>query len=412
MFSTYIKEFRLLSRDLGGLLLLLLMPAALTIIMAMVQDAPFKDFENVKFNVLVLNNDKGNTGAKIIDALNNNKQFNIIQSINNQEVDSSSFYNSIQNGDYLLGIHIPSNTTKVILETTNDIIKEIAGLETISTQYDESINLIFDPGAKPTVRNALTMALEQEITKTKTNILLERLSKSNGQNMQLNFDRFNVLNLKVINTKPDQPKINISSVQHNVPAWAIFGIFMIVVPISGSIIREREDGSALRIKLIPNAFLKVSLGKILFYISICFLQFIFMVLVGLYIIPLMGLDAIQLSEEWYLLIPMILCIAFTAVSYGYMIGNIFTTSNQANSFGSISIVMLSALGGIWVPIVILPEIMQKIAKVSPLYWSLEGVNNILVRNSGWNGMWLNCLILLTFGLVFTLITVKFKKQVT
>ncbi len=35
-----------------------------------------------------------------------------------------------------------------------------------------------------------------------------------------------------------------NSVQHNVPAWSIFAMFFIVIPIAGNMIREREDGSA------------------------------------------------------------------------------------------------------------------------------------------------------------------------
>lgn len=413
MWSTFIKECKLLIRDLGGLLLLLLMPALLTIIMALVQDAPFKNFENVKFNVLILNQDKGNTGTKLITSLQDNQQFNLIETINNQPIDSTTFYELIHQGTYLLGVHIPTSTTSIILNTTNELVKDIAGLGSENHMNDTTaIKLIFDPGAQPTVRNALSLALEQEVTKTKTQILLERLSQSNGQNYNINFDRFEVLKVKSLNAQPklSQQKL-ISSVQHNVPAWAIFGMFMIVVPISGSIIREREDGSALRIRLIPNAFLQVSIGKILFYITVCFFQFLFMMLVGLYIIPLMGLEPISFGNQWYLIIPVIFCIAFTAVSYGYMIGNIFTTSNQASSFGSISIVLLSALGGIWIPIAILPEIMQNIALISPLYWSLEAVNNIFLRESGLAGIAKPCLALMIFGLIFTLVTIKFRKQV-
>ena len=61
----------------------------------------------------------------------------------------------------------------------------------------------------------------------------------------------------------------ISSVQHNVPAWAIFGMFFIVIPIAGNMLREREERSALRIQLIPHAQNYVALGKIFFYTLIC-----------------------------------------------------------------------------------------------------------------------------------------------
>ncbi len=79
---------------------------------------------------------------------------------------------------------------------------------------------------------------------------------------------------------------HISSVQHNVPAWAIFGMFFIVIPIAGNLIREREDGSALRITLIPGTASYVAMGKIIFYTLS--LQFMLMLCIGLWAMPAFG----------------------------------------------------------------------------------------------------------------------------
>ena len=50
--ATYIKEWHLMRRDLSGLALLFIMPVLLIIIMALVQDAPFKDYKDQKFKTL------------------------------------------------------------------------------------------------------------------------------------------------------------------------------------------------------------------------------------------------------------------------------------------------------------------------------------------------------------------------
>ena len=85
---------------------------------------------------------------------------------------------------------------------------------------------------------------------------------------------------------------HLNSVQHNVPAWAIFGMFFIAIPIAGHIIREREDGSALRVALIPYSRSYVTIGKILFYTCICSLQFLLMMCIGLYLMPVFNLPAL------------------------------------------------------------------------------------------------------------------------
>src|ERR1700742_864609 len=83
--------------------------------------------------------------------------------------------------------------------------------------------------------------------------------------------------------------LSMNSVQHNVPAWTMFAMFFIVFPLAGNFIKEREDGSLLRLRLIAGSQLPFITGKYLFYLIICLLQFVLMMAVGLYLLPLLGL---------------------------------------------------------------------------------------------------------------------------
>ena len=64
-------------RDLGGFALLFLMPILLIIIMALVQDGPFKDYKDRKFETLFLNLDQGKVAASIKKSLIASEQFTI-----------------------------------------------------------------------------------------------------------------------------------------------------------------------------------------------------------------------------------------------------------------------------------------------------------------------------------------------
>jgi ABC-2 type transport system permease protein len=57
--ATIIKESILMRRDVGGMLLLLIMPAILIVIMALVQDAAFKDYHDLHLDLLLADNDGG-----------------------------------------------------------------------------------------------------------------------------------------------------------------------------------------------------------------------------------------------------------------------------------------------------------------------------------------------------------------
>jgi ABC-2 type transport system permease protein len=43
---------------------------------------------------------------------------------------------------------------------------------------------------------------------------------------------------------------------------------------------------------------------------------------------------------------------------------------------------MAALGGVMVPLFVMPAVMQKIAAYSPMNWGLEGLLDVLLRSGG------------------------------
>ncbi len=420
MFATLRKELLLLLRDPGGLLLLLIMPALLVIVMAMVQDAPFKDYQEMKVEMLVLNKDKGMVGKRMLDALRTSKNF-VVNEQSGKALDEQTIKEQIKNGVCQMGIIIPENATVTLVNTSNKLANELAqsmgapGMLPVVEEMDSAaVQILFDPVAKPAFKASLSYALNQFVTQVKIEILVERLSKSAGSGD--NASAFSASALNVLSVREEQVgddaqlKASLNSVQHNVPAWAIFGMFLIVIPMSGNMIRERDEGSAVRLQLIPGVAGTVAIGKILFYIMICLVQFAAMLAVGLYVLPLFDLPKLYLGAHPVALIPMAVAIAFSATAYGYFIGNIFKTANQAMPFGAISVVLLSAIGGVWVPVQILPPLMQQIARISPQHWSLEGINQVMLRGASYNGILQPFAIVCAIGALLTLFGVWFRRK--
>jgi ABC-2 type transport system permease protein len=121
--------------------------------------------------------------------------------------------------------------------------------------------------------------------------------------------------------------------------------------------------------------------------------------IGMHILPWMGLPQLHLGAHPLAVIPVAVAIAFSATTYGYFIGSWFRTTNQALPFGAISVVILSAMGGIWIPVDILPKTVQHMAMCSPLYWALDGVNQLFLRNLGLASVSRHLLILTGISLV-------------
>jgi len=189
-----------------------------------------------------------------------------------------------------------------------------------------------------------------------------------------------------------------NSAQHNVPSWTIFAMFFIVIPLAGNIIKERESGMSLRLRTMPGSNLAVILGKVSVYFIVGIVQAAFMLLLGIYILPLFGMPALTLGSGIHALLLVTISISLAASGYGILIGTVATSQEQSSIFGSISVVILAAIGGIWVPIFMMSETMITVSKLSPLNWGLNAYYDIFLRNTSISGIINYVIYLLLFSL--------------
>ena len=105
-----------------------------------------------------------------------------------------------------------------------------------------------------------------------------------------------------------------------------------------------------------------------------------MLSVGLVFLPMLGLPTLIMGQSLAGIIIITIATSFAATGYGVMVGTIATTEQQGAIVGSLSILLLSAIGGVWVPTYVMPEVMRNISVVSPLNWSLEGFYHLFLRN--------------------------------
>lgn len=376
--ATIIKELLVLLRDKSGLAILFIMPVALVTIMALIQDAPFRDYQEMKIPALIINKDEGELGKKIVEGLTDSKMFDISFS------DSSSEYvmEIMQTGEFEMAVVIPKNAGSGLESKVNDFVDEtLASLgvaeEKIrdSSEIKNNIEVYFKPGIKPSFKNMVMSSVKEVSSKLESESLLDafRNSLQTGSTdttaEKENFGEF--ISFEVIETNTDEESHQLNSVQHNVPAWTLFGMFFIVISLAGSIIREREDGSYTRILTMPGSYLTVLGGKIITYLGVCLIQCILMLGVGIALLPLLGLPELVIGNNLAAIAASAVCSGLAATGYGVLVGTIFSTHQQSSTFGSVSVVILAALGGIWVPVFVMPEVVRVIAEFSPLYWGLN-----------------------------------------
>jgi ABC-2 type transport system permease protein len=169
-----------------------------------------------------------------------------------------------------------------------------------------------------------------------------------------------------------------TAVQQSVPAWLIFGMFFVVIPIAGVLIQERNDGTLTRIATFGVRPAAVLAGKLLAFMGLNGIQLLFMLLVGRWLVPALGGDALYLDLHvgWFAL--MVLATSAAAVGLALLIAAWTRNFEHAAALGGGANVLLAALAGIMVPRPLMPPGMQTVSEASPMAWALDGMQVVFL----------------------------------
>jgi ABC-2 type transport system permease protein len=152
-----------------------------------------------------------------------------------------------------------------------------------------------------------------------------------------------------------------------------FAIMFMMFGLSGAastILDERTGGTWGRLMITPASKLQIILGYLLSYFLMGWIQFaVLMVAMNL-----------MFDSTWgklTYLIPFASLVIVCVVGFGLMIAGIVKTKQQAMAISAVLIVSTCMLGGLYWPIDIVPEVMQKIAQGVPQSWAMSGFKEIV-----------------------------------
>ena len=190
-----------------------------------------------------------------------------------------------------------------------------------------------------------------------------------------------------------------TAVQQSVPAWLIFGMFFVVIPIAGVLIQERNEGTLARLATLgvsPGAVLG---GKLLAFIALNWVQLVFMLIVGAWLVPLLGGDALSLDVHpgWFAL--MVLATSAAAVGMALAIATWTRNFEHAAALGGGLNVVLAAIAGVMVPRVLMPPGLQTVSAWSPMGWALDGMQSVFLGSPAPSDVLPRAALLLAFAAV-------------
>jgi ABC-2 type transport system permease protein len=373
------KEFLLLMHDWHALLLLFLMPLAFLVIMSLAMQDEFAQRAGQKIQVAVIDRDQSDASRALVTALVNGgtvslrtaKTEPVLKDQMNQEGDA-------------FGIDIKRGYGRTLPQAASPLSSRVVLV--VAADTTRQTELIFAGTLREILaRERLTAILGP----------LAVLSRGGA-------DGFDTAN--------SQPAIEYayrsgsgtqapSAVQQNVPAWLVFGAFFVVIPLSNTLIRERQQGTLRRLRTMPVGQGNLLAGKLAPYFLVNMLQVTLMLMAGCWLVPALGGEALQLHGSKLALALVSAAVSLAALGYALLISSITRTTEQASLLGGAGNLILAAIGGIMVPKFVMPEAMQHLTNISPMAWGLDGFLDVLLRNGRTSDVLIEVAALSLFGAV-------------
>ncbi|NBI42681.1 ABC transporter permease [[Haemophilus] felis] len=374
LIALILKELRLLSRDLHGVAVLFFMPILFMLIMSA---ALSNNNELRQQNAIVLLSEPNNLlNADFFTALKT-ENWQIQQGDLGQ---LSHYQNELQAGRFELLI-ANLNTEKTALSDEKPLqlwlnpsvdrswLLGVKGVlqkhytEQRIAHYLKDNHIRLDNNKRKQIKE-IEKKVNQQLDKKFAQIN-DYLSQARWQEIYLN--------------RQGQEVAKPNSVQHSVPAWLIFGMFFIMIPLSNVMAMERQTNTITRLRMARASAFKLILAKLIPYFLINQLQFIGMVALGYFVLPTLEMPAFTLSGEWLPYAVLSAAVSLAALGYGLLVSVVARTTEHAVVLGGGGIIIMAAIGGIMVPVYVMPEIMQTIAQFSPMGWALNGFQNLLLN---------------------------------
>lgn len=378
------KDLKILLKDREALVTLFLLPLAFIVVMTLALGGMFGGGSTDNpIRIPVANEDQGNIANAIVEDLGKTKGFRVEKEDNEGHAfNRSAVEKLVADGKRSLALVFPADFSQRLLRFE-----------------PTSIILILDPAASEQlvgpVRGTLSGLLQQQLMTTLAPVGIDLYFKETlpslgpqGEVMKKRvlegMESFaggsqggmaSLVTIEEANPPGMTVKKYPTSIQHNAPGYTVMFVFFIVLTIAQSILTEKQEGTFRRLLAAPLSRAALLGGKLLPYYLVVLLQVAIMFAIGRLFF---GMDLGEASG----LVLVTLALAAAATSLGLLVAALGKTYAQVSGFATLAILLMAALGGSMVPLFVMPQFMQDLARITPHFWAITGYQDVLVRGLG------------------------------
>ncbi|HEY7885685.1 MAG TPA: ABC transporter permease [Cellvibrionaceae bacterium] len=373
------KELRLLLRDWHALLLLFLMPAIFIVIMSLALAERFGGNEQFQLKGYLVQQTNTPAASSFVQSLSQTSLFDLTE------------------GHAEAELNLADKSYALIIAANFD--------QALDTPNARGVHLRFAPELGAREQELISAAVHQAFASFYTRRIADELGYDDD------YAREELMREGFIGRVDADLSATPTAVQQNVSGWLIFAMFFIAIPLSTTVIQERSQRTLMRLQTLGASLGVIYLAKLAPYGLINLLQLLLMLLLGAFLLPLLGARGLSLAVNLPALLVMGICTSVAALTLASLIATLARTVEQATVVSGGLNILLAALGGIMIPAFIMPPAMQTISQLSPMSWALAGFLEVLVRGGGITDIAAHCFRLLLLSLILaTLAAVILKRS--
>ncbi|GMA51927.1 hypothetical protein GCM10025857_32840 [Alicyclobacillus contaminans] len=363
MTSIVRKELKLLLKGKGNLFFLIIMPMLFMLLFG----SAFSGADKAKLTVPYIDEDNTPASQQLLTAMNHVKGF----ALQKQTDSVQDAVHRIQNGTLDALLVIPHGFGSAL-----------------GTGHPATLTLYRDPTAD-TVTGPIASMVSGVANAYQSSYMQQQLQAKGLSSQQVQQVLRPVIQLQQV-TEQVAPGASVSMVQQVVPGYTVMFVFFIIMTMLRSFLGEQESGMLTRLRSTPLHPLTYLMGMWLPNILAVMVQCAVLLTFGhlVYGVALGDITAIA---------AIVICLAICGTGLGLAVSFLSRGENQGRGITMLISLGGAALGGVWVPMQMLPQALQTIGRCTPQYWAQQGFEDVMLR--GWHvaDVWQSLVVLLAFG---------------
>ncbi len=387
-----LKDLLVVGKDRGSWILLLITPLAIIMVASFALGPAFKG--ELKSQLLASNLDQGQIGRQLTDALGGREGLQIVEATP-EECQALS----VGDKKYKTALVIPEDFSSRIL-TGSDTSLQVYVDPTDNVNRPFMVGMIDGAASRLSGMVSAVRVAVSEVVKfaPETEPVTVAADAAPAAVQQMSQDPPVALR---IDSASGMREVNMFDTQ--VPGYSVMFLLFGVMLGAEMLLGERDAGTLGRLLVAPVSKSAIMGGKLVAQFCIAMAQMAILFGVGHFVFGM------HLGNSIPGLILMIAVTAFTATAFGLLLASVVKTRRQATSLGTLIVILMSALGGSWWPLDIVPGFMQVLGHITITAWALDGINALIIKGKNFTDILPDMAVLLVYGCICFIAGIKMFK---